>query len=105
MTCTLYRAAYERKKKEIQLQRYEQARDESKKKEIGNLTEEQIYSKLEPYFADSIDDRGRLSVRLLRVHAKDDEGLELPISKLNLIADLARRRHPELEDEGDEDSD
>jgi hypothetical protein len=104
--CDLFRASYERKKLSIQLDRYAQARDESLKKEAGKMSEEQIYAKLLPYADKCIDERtGKLSVRLLRVKAKDQEHMEMPISKLNLIVDLMRQRCPELEehDELDED--
>lgn len=65
--CQIFRAQYERKKKSTQYDRYEQAREDARKKESKDLTEDQLAAMLMPYLEELRSERNeRLSVGKMR---------------------------------------
>jgi hypothetical protein len=94
-TCTIFRAQYERKKRSIQLERYEQAEEQASQKESQELTEEQIEKLLEPHISEILNERGQLSVPKMRVWLRT-EGIRLSSWKAYQIKGNIEGSHPEL---------
>jgi hypothetical protein len=65
--CPVFRAQYERKKRDIQMDRYEQGKDQALAKESSELTEEQLSEMLLPHLKELLSERtGELSVDKMR---------------------------------------
>lgn len=62
--CNLLRAKYERKKKAIQMMRYEQDEEQSKVRESKELTDAQLYSMIKPYLNECKEDDKVIAIRL-----------------------------------------
>jgi len=99
--CQVFRAQYERKKREIQDARYEQAKDDALKKESSELTEKQIEEMLLPDIQEIISDRTeRISVGKMRVYLRRQEPpVILSTWKAYQIKASIESAHPELFEE------
>lgn len=66
--CTIFRAQYERKKRSVQFERYEQGKEQALAKESQELTEQQIIDIMMPEIESLKSEKtGRLSVGKMRV--------------------------------------
>lgn len=100
-SCPIFRAQYERKKRSIQFERYDQAKEDAIAKESSELTEKQIENMIMPHVKELISDRtGWLSVGKMRAHLK---ALEPPVIlspwKTRQIKDSIEAQYPELFEE------
>ena len=74
--CPVFRAQYERKKRDIQMERYEQGKDQALAKESSELTEEQLSEMLLPHLKELLSERtGELSVDKMRHWLELEEGV------------------------------
>lgn len=99
--CQVFRAQYERKKRSIQFERYEQGKEDALKKESSELTERQIEEILLPDIQELISEKtGKISVGKLRVHLrKHKPPVFLSTWKAYQIKGNLEADHPELFDE------
>ena len=100
-TCELFRAQYERKKREVQFTRYEQAKDQALVKESKELTESQIEEMLEPYLRELLSEKtGKISVSKLRLHLRmQNPPVIVSTWKAYQIKGNMEAKHPELFDD------
>jgi hypothetical protein len=75
--CTVFRAQYERQKRGIQMERYEQGRDQAIQKESLDLTERQLEDVIEPVMDSLLTDKGTLDVAKMRIYLRDDHGIQI----------------------------
>jgi hypothetical protein len=94
--CQIFRAQYERKKRTIQFERYEQGEDEASQKEAQQLTEEQIEKLLMPHLAELLTASGRLHVGKIRVYLRENESIRISDWKARQIRSNIEGSHPEL---------
>ncbi len=75
--CQVFRAQYERKKRSIQLERYEQGKEESLKRESEDFTEKQLEDILEPVMDSLLTAKGLLNVSAMRMHLREQHGISI----------------------------
>ena len=75
--CPIFRAQYERKKRGIQFERYEQAKDQASLKESQDLTEKQIEDIIVPVMDEMLTERGKLDVSKMRLHLREMHGISI----------------------------
>lgn len=75
--CKIFRAQYERQKRGIQLERYEQGRDQAVKQESLDLTDRQLEDMLEPELDSLMTDKGTLDVAKMRIYLRDEHGVQI----------------------------
>jgi hypothetical protein len=75
--CKVFRAQYERKKRSIQFERYEQGREQAMQKESQDLTEKQIEDIMVPVLDDMLTERGKLDVSKMRLHLREMHGISI----------------------------
>jgi len=98
--CSVFRAQYERKKRETQFERYEQAKDQALAKETSELTEKQIEEKLIPVMNQFISERtGKLSVGKMRIYLRDEHKISLSAWKTRQLKESLEAQFPERFDE------
>jgi hypothetical protein len=93
--CPTFRTAYERKKAEIQNQRYEQAEHEADYIETKTLTDVQIENILYTLYHKFTDQNGKIDVDLLRIVAREDCGVHLGHNRAYRIKKQLKYHHPE----------
>lgn len=103
-SCSVFRAQYERKKRETQYERYQQAKEQAAKKETQDLTERQIEQlmipELKKHLNDFLSDRtGKLSVGKMRVFLRDEHEIHLSAWKTRQLKESLEALHPDLFDE------
>jgi hypothetical protein len=76
-TCTVFRAQYERQKASIQMERYEQGRDQAIQQESLDLTEKQLEDVIEPVLDSLLTDKGTLDVAKMRIFLRDEHGIQI----------------------------
>lgn len=97
--CQIFRAKYERKKRMIQIDRYEQGKTQALQKESMDLTERQIEEMIMPHIEQLRSDRtNMLSVGKMRVFLRDRDVI-LSTWKTRQIKDSIEASHPEIFDE------
>jgi len=93
--CQIFRAQYERKKRLIQIDRYEQGRTQALQKESMDLTERQIENLIMPAIEQLRSDKTRrLSVGKMRVYLRDRKVM-LSSWKTRQIKESIEAAHPE----------
>ena len=98
--CQVFRAQYERKKREVQFIRYEQAKDQALVKESRELTDSQLEEMLEPYITDLLSEKtGRLSISKMKVLLRKKEKVAISTWKAYQIKGTLEAKHPELFDD------
>ena len=94
--CKVFRAQYERKKREIQFERYEQASDQAVVKETQDLTEQQIENILKPHIQEFISERThKMAVGKMRVFLRKQK-IILSSWKTRQIKENLEAAFPEL---------
>lgn len=93
-TCQLFRARYERKKQDIQLQRYEQDLTETEKLEATRLTINQLEEIIFPHH-DKYTEDGKLNVVRMQTVLSEKLGIRIGRNKSYTLADLLKYNHPE----------
>lgn len=94
--CQIFRAQYERKKRDTQMVRYEQAKDQAEQKESSELTEAQLEEILIPQIQQLINEKtGKLDVSKLRVFLRE-QGIPIKYWKAYQIKGNIEGQHPEL---------
>jgi hypothetical protein len=94
--CQIFRAQYERKKKSIQLERYEQGKEKAEHIESQELTEQQIESILMPQIEKLKSEKNlKLDVNKMRVFLRE-EGIRISAWKTYQMKGLIEAAHPEL---------
>jgi len=73
----IFRAQYERQKRGIQMERYEQGRDQAIQKESLDLTERQVEDVIEPVMDSLLTDKGTLDVAKMRIYLRDEHGIQI----------------------------
>jgi len=97
--CQIFRAKYERKKKETQFFRYEQAKDQALQKESQDLTEKQIEEILMPEIEQLLNERsGKVDVSKMRVFLRES-GIFISTWKAYQIKGNIEASHPEIFEE------
>ena len=92
--CPVFRAQYERKKRDIQMERYEQGKEQAMAKESSELTEEQIAELLLPHVKELLSERtGKLSVDKMRHWLNTEEGVVLSPWKTRQIKGAMELTH------------
>ena len=94
--CRIFRAQYERKKKSIQLERYEQGKDKAQEIESRELTEQQIESILMPEIENLRNERGKLDIGKLRVFLRDETKIRISIWKAYQVKRMIEASNPQL---------
>lgn len=93
--CPIFRAQYEKKKKSIQIERYEQGKEQAISKESQDLTEQQIEKMLIPHVKELLSDKGVLNVPKMRVYLRS-HGVMISSWKAYQIKGNIEGDHPEL---------
>jgi len=97
--CQIFRAHYERKKRETQFERYEQAKDQALAKESQDLTEKQIEEMLLPSVDELLNEKSKkLDVSKIRVFLRK-MGIIISTWKAYQIKGNVEAMNPELFDE------
>jgi hypothetical protein len=97
--CTVFRAGYERKKKDTQVIRYEQAKDQAQAKESSELTEAQLEKILMPEIQLLLNEKsGKLDVSKLRLLLRKN-GILISSWKAYQLKGNIEAAHPELFDQ------
>jgi tRNA-dihydrouridine synthase len=95
--CMIFRAPYERKKRGIQLERYEQGKEQAMAKERQELTKEQIMELLLPHVKDLLSERtGNLSVAKMKAWLRVEEGIKLSPWRTRIIRDQMQIQYKEI---------
>ena len=98
--CQIFRAKYERKKRDVQFIRYEQAKDQALVKESRELTDSQLEEMLEPYITELISAKtGKLNVGKMRLLLREKEKVAISTWKSYQIKRNLEAKHPELFDD------
>jgi hypothetical protein len=95
-SCHLFRAQYEKKKMSIQLDRYEQAKDQASRKESQDLTEQQLLGLILPHAAELKNTRSQIDMHKLKEYLRDKEGITISTWKAYNIKKALEIQHPEL---------
>jgi ABC-type dipeptide/oligopeptide/nickel transport system ATPase component len=98
--CPIFRAQYERKKRAIQMERYEQAKEQASQKESLDLTDQQIETIIldamqTPNAMEFKTEKGMLDVTALRLYLRD-QGMSISSWKAYGIKRNLEKLHPEL---------
>jgi hypothetical protein len=94
--CQIFRAQYERKKKSIQLVRYEQGKEQAEQMESKELTEQQIEQIIMPEIEALRNSMsGKLDVGKIRVFLRD-QGIRLSVWKTYQIKRTIESANPKL---------
>jgi hypothetical protein len=97
--CTVFRAGYERKKKDTQVIRYEQAKDQAQAKESSELTEAQLEKLLMPEIQQLLNEKsGKLDVSKMRYLLRKN-GIVISSWKAYQLKGNIEAAHPELFDQ------
>lgn len=97
--CQVFRAQYERKKRDTQMERYEQAKDQAQQKESQELTEQQLEQLLMPMVEKLRNDKSqKLDVNKIRVFLRK-KGIRISSWKTYQIKGNIEAANPELFDE------
>jgi hypothetical protein len=97
--CPVFRAQYERKKKSIQMERYEQGKEQAMARESSEPTEEQITELLLPHLKELLSERtGKPSVDKMRNWLSTEEGVVLSPWKTRQIKGAIEIEHRTLFD-------
>lgn len=94
--CDEFRAQYERKKRTIQIERYEQAEHQARYQESKLLTDKQIEEGLLKHKQDLIDDKGRLNINYMKIIAKEKLGVVIGHNRTYRIRAAMKLHYPEL---------
>lgn len=95
-SCTLFRAQYERKKRGIQLERYEQARTIAARKESQELTEQQLMEMILPSVEELRNRKGQIDMYKVKEHLREKHQVFLSTWKAYNLKKLLEISHPEL---------
>lgn len=93
--CELFRAHYEKKKRAIQMERYEQAKVQASQSESQDLTEEQIENMILPNIIVLKTEKGMLDVAAMRLFLRES-GISISSWKAYNIKRNLEKLHPEL---------
>lgn len=94
--CQVFRAGYERKKKDTQVIRYEQAKDQAQAKESSELTEEQIEKLLMPVMEEMRNEKNqRLDVNKMRIFLRN-QGIRVTRWRLYQVKGNIESEHPSM---------
>lgn len=96
VSCTVFRARYERKKAAIQETRYEQARDLAERTETKQLTMEQLENLALMIKDKFLEDDERINVQYMRVALQDEYGVRVSNNKAYRLKAQIEMHHPEL---------
>jgi hypothetical protein len=97
--CMLFRARYERKKKNTQEERYQEAIDEAERSENENLSLDEIEAKVIPYFDKFFNfDKGIIDINLLATVLKRefDPPIKVGHNKIYRLRSQIEYDHPDL---------
>lgn len=89
--CDYLRAQYERKKRAIQLVRYEQDEEQARERESKEFTDDQLISMIHPYESRYLKEE-KVSQRDLRVAFKEKLGIKISLNKAYLLKSLIESR-------------
>lgn len=92
--CQLFRAQYERKKKTVQYDRYEQAKVEASQKESLEMTDKQLESMIIDHVSQLLNVKGKLDVAKLRLYLREEYGIHVSIWKGYNIKSMIEAAHP-----------
>lgn len=90
------RAQYERKKKGIQLERYDQARTQAAKKESQDLTEQQLLEMILPSVEELKNRKGQIDMYKVKELLREKHQVFLSTWKAYNLKKLLEISHPEL---------
>jgi len=93
--CQVFRAQYERKKRDTQMVRYEQAKDQAQQKESNELTDAQLETMVWNNIDKVLNAKGKLDVSKMRYFLRDEFKVHLSIWKGYNIKGLIEAAHPE----------
>lgn len=93
--CQIFRAQYERKKRDTQMERYEQAKDQAQAKESMELTESQIEHIFMPALPELLNEKsGRLDANKLRIFLRK-RGINITPWRARQIKGNVEAEYPE----------
>ena len=93
--CQIFRAQYERKKDEIQGDRYEDSLEEAKAKEASRLTNSHIADRLIPFIKEILNDKGEIVVPKLMATLEEDCNIRVGQNRAYNIRALLIKRMPQ----------
>ena len=94
--CQIFRAQYERKKREVQFTRYEQAKDQAIRKESQAVTDKQVEDMIMQNVDNLKTNKGRLHVSKMRLYLRNEFDVYLSIWKAYNIKGLIEAAHPKM---------
>jgi len=95
--CQVFRAHYERKKRSIQFERYEQAETQAQTIESKDLTEQQLEEMLLPVVAQLLNKKeSGLDIGKMRVYLRNEEGVYISSYKAYAVKHNIENTHPNL---------
>lgn len=94
--CPTFRAQYERKKKSIQQERYQQAERDAHQLESKDLTDSQIEAMLYGIHKEFMSENGKIDVDMMRIVAHDKLNLLIGHNKAYTMKKRLCYHHPEL---------
>jgi len=94
-SCQIFRAQYERKKRDTQIVRYEQAKDQAQQKESSELTDSQLETMVWNNIDKLLNSKGKVDVSKMRYFLRDEFKVHLSIWKGYNIKGLIEAAHPE----------
>lgn len=98
-SCQIFRAQYERKKRDTQFIRYEQAKEQAQQKESSDLTEAQLEQILIPEVSQLLNEKtGKLDVSKMRVFLRD-QGISISTWKAYQVKGNIEAAHPQMFDQ------
>jgi len=95
--CPLFRAQYERKKDEIQGDRYEESLEEAKSKESGKYTNSKIAGIVIPHIENFLNKRGGINIHKLRAVLEEDCNIRIGQTRTYDIKAIILRRLPQYD--------
>lgn len=95
-TCPLVRAQYERKKKGIQMERYDQAEEQASRKESRELTEQQLLEMILPSVEMLKNRKGQIDMYKVKELLREKKHIFLSTWKAYSLKKLLEISHPEL---------
>lgn len=93
--CPIFRAQYERKKRGIQFERYEQGREQAAMKESQEMADSQIEKIVWENVDGMLTEKGKIDVSKMRLYLREELGIHLSIWKSYNIRGLIEAAHPE----------
>lgn len=97
--CQIFRAQYERKKKSIQMERYEQAKDQASRKESMELTEQQLLALIIPIAAQLKNKKGQIDMHRVKEYLRENQHIYISTWKAYNLKKALEISHPELIEE------